>query len=135
MARRSTRKGSARKTARRAYTGLKRRARTARSYVRRRGRVSVGRGTRSTGIVKARAMGALREVTWITAGSAAALATVRFMPGQTMGIENTTLLGLGALGYGIWRNDPKGIYIGYGALFPYIHQKLADLILPEATVS
>lgn len=126
--RRSTRKGQIRKTSRRAYTKTRRRR-----FGSRRGRVSVGRRTRSAGIVKARAMGALKEVGWITAGSAAGLATVRWMPGKTMGIPNPTLFGLGALGYGVWRNDPKGIYIGYGALFPYIHQKLADFILPEAT--
>lgn len=132
--RRSTRKGQRRKTARRAYTGLATKTRRRRRFGSRRGRISVGRRrTRSTGIVKARAMGALKEVGWITAGSAAALATVRFMPGEYMGIATPTLLGLGALGYGIWRNDPKGIYIGYGALFPYIHQKLANVILPKAT--
>ena len=126
--RRSTRKGQIRKTSRRAYTKTTRRRR----YGSRRGRVSVGRRTRSTGIVKARAMTALKDIGWMTAGSAAGLAAFRFVPGGYMGLSSPTLFGLGALGYGIWRNDPKGIYVGYGALFPDIYGRLSKIIIPEA---
>jgi hypothetical protein len=135
MARRSTRKGQRRKTRskRRAYTGLATKTRRRRRYGSRRGRISaVSRRPRATGIVKRRAMGALKEVGWVTAGSAAGLAAMRFVPGGYMGLSSPTLFGLGALGYGIWRNDPKGIYLGYGALFPEIYGRLSRIIIPAA---
>jgi len=126
--RRSTRKGQIRKTSRRAYTKTRRR----RTFGSRRGRVSLARRrTGTAGLVKARTMGALKECSWITAGSATGLAAQRWMPNGYMGLSSTTLVGIGALGYGVWRNDPKGIYLGFGALYPAIYTQLKQFILPQ----
>jgi len=127
--RRSTRKGQIRKTSRRAYTKTRRR----RTFGSRRGRVTVGRA-RSAGrrIVKARTMTAVKECSYITAGSAAGLAAQRWMPGGYMGLQSPTLFGIGALGYGVYKNDPKGIYLGFGALYPAIYGQLQKFILPAA---
>lgn len=127
---RSTRTGQYRKTARRAYTGLKTRARRARSYVRRRrGRITVGR-KKNGAMIKTRSMRALKECAWITGGSAAAMTVTKFVPGSYMGISTPTLLGVGAVAWGIYKNDDKPIYLGFGALYPDIYRKMADLIKP-----
>jgi len=125
--RRSTRKGQIRKTSRRAYTTVVRRRRLGS----RRGRVSIARRRTGTGLVKARTMGALKECSWITAGSATGLAAQRWMPDRYMGMSSPTLVGIGALGYGVWKNDPKGIYLGFGALYPAIYGQLQKFILPQ----
>lgn len=126
--RRSTRKGQPRKTARRAYVAKTRRRRT---FGSRRGRIATyARRQTKTGLVKARTMGALKECSWITAGSAAGLAAQRWMPAGYMGMSSPTLVGIGALGYGVWKNDPKGIYLGFGALYPAIYGQLQKYILP-----
>ncbi len=130
MARRkSTRKGQRRKTARRAYVGLKT-TRRRRRYGSRRGRVSFRRRTRrSTGLVKARAMGAIKECAWITGGSAGGLLANRYAAGITyMGLSPSTLFGIGGLAYGVARNDPKAIYLGFGALYPRIYTQLQSAI-------
>ena len=127
--RRSTRKNQPRKTARRAYVAKTRRRRT---FGSRRGRVSIARRRPAAGLVKARTMGAIKECSWITAGSAAGLAAQRWMPGGYMGLQSPTLVGIGALGYGVWKNDPKGIYLGFGALYPAIYGQLAKFIFPTA---
>ena len=130
MARRSTRKGQRRKTARRAYTGLKK-TRRRRRYGSRRGRVSFRRrSSNSKGLIKRRAMGAVKECAWIAAGSATGLAATRWMPAGAAGMSSSTLFGLGALGYGVWRNDPKGVYLGFGAIYPEIYDRLRSVILP-----
>jgi hypothetical protein len=76
-------------------------------------------------------MSSLKEVGYMTAGSAAGLAAQRWMPNGYMGLSSTTLVGIGALGYGVWRNDPKGIYLGFGALYPAIYTQLKQYILPQ----
>jgi len=128
--RRSTRKGQIRKSSRRAYTKTRRR----RTFGSRRGRITnYPRRQTKTGLVKARTMGALKECSWITAGSATGLAAQRWMPQGALGLQSPTLVGLGALGYGVWRNDPKGIYLGFGALYPAIYTQLQKFILPQTT--
>lgn len=129
MARRkSTRKNQRRKTARRAYTGLKS-TRRRRRYGSRRGRVSFGRRTRrSTGLIKSRSMGALKECAWITGGSAAGLAANRYMPAGVMGYGSDLVFGAGALAWGLYKNDPKPIYLGFGALYPRIYTQLQSVI-------
>ena len=128
MARRSTRRGQRRKTARRAYTGLKR-TRRRRGFRSRRGRVTLPRRrTRSTGIVKARAMGAIKECAWITGGGAMGTAARRFMPAGFMGYSTDLVVGGGALAYGIYKNDPKAIYLGFGALYPRIQSQVNALV-------
>ncbi|GAI95218.1 unnamed protein product [marine sediment metagenome] len=127
MARRkSTRKGQRRKTAKRAYMKTTRRRR----YGSRRGRVSVARPrrARSTGIVKARAMGAIKECAWITGGGALGTAANRFMPAGMLGQSSDLVVGAGALAYGVYRNDPKAIYLGFGALYPRIQQQVNRLV-------
>lgn len=125
MARRkSTRKGQRRKTARRAYVGLKRRTRRARSYTR---RTYAAARRRSTGMIKSRSMGALKECAWITGGSAAGLAVNRFMP-TVMGYSSDIVVGGGSLAWGIYKNDPKAIYLGFGALYPRIYNQLQSVI-------
>jgi len=128
--RRSTRKGQIRKSSRPAYTKTRRRRR----FGSRRGRVSIARRrTGGAGLVKARTMGAIKECSYITAGSAAGLATQRWMPQGALGLASPTLFGVGALGYGVWRNDPKGIYLGFGALYPQIYTQLQKFILPPTS--
>jgi hypothetical protein len=53
------------------------------------------------------------------------------MPAGYMGMSSSTIVGIGALGYGVWRNDPKGIYLGFGALYPAIYGQLQKFILPQ----
>jgi len=129
MARRkSTRKGQRRKTARRAYTGLKS-TRRRRRYGSRRGRVSMARRrTKSTGMVKRRAMGAIKECAWITGGGALGTAANRFMPAGILGQQSDLVVGAGALAWGIYKNDPKPIYLGFGALYPRIQMQVNRLI-------
>lgn len=129
MARRkSTKKGGVRRTARRAYTGFKT-TRRRRRYGSRRGRVSMARRrTKSTGIVKARAMGAIKECAWITGGGALGTAANRFMPAGMLGQSSDLVVGAGALAYGVYRNDPKAIYLGFGALYPRIQSQVNRLI-------
>lgn len=86
-------------------------------------------------MVKARSMKALKECSWITAGSATGLAAQRWMPQGALGLQSPTLVGLGALGYGVWRNDPKGIYLGFGALYPAIYTQLQKFILPQTAAN
>ena len=123
-------KGRVRKTARRAYTGIKRRASSARSYVRRRrGAIRTApRRRKSTALVKTRAMGALKECGWFTAGGAAGLLATKYMPGQYASMSSTTILGASALAYGVVKNNPKAIYIGFGALYPRIQNQMAKAL-------
>ena len=123
-------RGGRRKTARRAYTGLKTRAKNARSYVRRRrGAIRMApKRRKSTSLVKTRAMGALKECGWFTAGGAAGLLATKYMPGQYASMSSTTILGASALAYGVAKNNPKAIYIGFGALYPRIQQQVARLV-------
>lgn len=126
-------RGGRRKTARRAYTGLKRRAKSARSYVRRRrGAVRLRRSSKSKGtaLVKARSMTALKECGWITAGGTAGLLTRKYYTGtmRPLGMAPESVLGAAALAYGIGFNKPKAIYMGFGALYPRLQGELAKLI-------
>ena len=73
-------------------------------------------------------MGALKECGWITGGGALGLAANRFMPKGFMGYQSDLLVGAGALAYGVYRNDPKPIYLGFGALYPRIQQQVARLV-------
>lgn len=126
MARRkSTRKGQRRKTARRAYIAVKRRTRRARAYTR---RTYAAARRRSTGLIKSRSMGALKECAWITGGSAAGLAANRYMPAGVMGYGSDMVFGAGALAWGLYKNDPKPIYLGFGALYPRIYTQLQSVI-------
>lgn len=129
----ATKKGGRRKTARRAYVGLKRRARSARSYVRRRrGAIRVRRRSRGKGnaLVKARSMTALKECGWITAGGTAGLLTRKYYTGsmRPLGLAPEYFLGAAAIGYGIGFNKPKAIYMGFGALYPRLQGEIAKLI-------
>jgi len=128
MARRkSTRKGQYRKGSRRAYEGLKK-TRRRRRYGSRRGRVSFARRrTKSTGLVKRRAMGALKECAWVTGGSAVGLAVNRYIPANRFA-PNDLVIGGGSLAWGIYKNDPKAIYLGFGALYPRIYNQLQSVI-------
>ncbi len=131
--RRSTRAGQTRKTARKAYRGLKT-TRRRRRFGSRRGRVSLRRKSNGgTKLIKARTMTAVKECSYITAGSAAGLAAQRWMPQGALGLSSPTLFGVGALGYGVWRNDPKGVYLGFGALYPQIYNQLQKFILPPTS--
>lgn len=124
--RRSTRKGQRRKTARRAYMKT---ARRRRRYGSRRGRVSFARRrTNSKALVKRRAMGAIKECAWITGGGAMGIVANRWMPNGIMGYQTDLVVGAGSLAYGIYRNDPKPIYLGFGALYPRIQQQVARLV-------
>lgn len=131
MARRkSTRKGQRRKTARPAYfpkQKVTRRRRRRYSYPQATQRRASSR-RRSTGIVKARAMGAITECAWITGGGALGTAANRFMPAGFMGYSTDLVVGAGALAWGIYKNDPKPIYLGFGALYPRIQEQVNSLI-------
>lgn len=124
--RRSTRAGQRRKTARRAYRGLKRRTRRVRrstyAFARRRSRKA------ATGIMRGASGRALRECAWITGGDAMGLAANRWMPSGVMGVSSATAVGAAALAWGIAKNDSKPIYLGFGALYPAIHNQLRGLI-------
>lgn len=124
MARRSTRRGMVRRTARRAYVRTKRRTRR----VRRRASYAVRSRARrsSTGLMRGASGRAIKECAWITAGGAAGLAVGKWMPTQYMGMSSSTMLGVAALGYGVYKNDAKGIYIGFGALYPTIQRNIAS---------
>jgi len=128
--RRSTRKGQRRKSARRAYMGLKK-TRRRRRYGSRRGRISIARSSArrsKNAIVKRRAMGAIKECAWITGGGALGIVANRYMPNGIAGFQTDLVVGAGSLAYGIYRNDPKPIYLGFGALYPRIQQQVARLV-------
>jgi len=73
-------------------------------------------------------MTALKECGWITAGGAAGLLAGKYMPNTYAGMSSETLLGAGAFAYGVMRNNPKAIYIGFGALYPRLQTEMANLI-------
>jgi len=68
------------------------------------------------------------DCAWITGGGALGLAAGRFMPDGYMGMSSGQLVGAAALGWGIYRNDSKSIYLGFGALYPTIQRQMAGLI-------
>lgn len=127
MARRtSTRKGMVRRSARRAYEGLGRRTRRPR---RRAYRAIRRRGRRvKKGLIKGRSYDAMRDCGMIVAGDAAALATTRFYGPTIGGFQTPTVLGTALIGWGIYKNDKKPIYAGFGALYPMLHNRMASVI-------
>lgn len=126
MARRSTRKGMRRKSARRAYVGLKRRTRR----TRRRAYYAVRRRSRRTtrGLLKGSSGRAVRDCGMIAAGDAAAMVTTRFAGPQIAGLDTPTVVGASLIGWGIYKNKAQPIYAGFGALYPMIHNRMASLI-------
>ena len=129
MARRSTRKGQLRKTSRRAYTFPKQKARRVRrrtTYPRVRARSP---RRRSTGILKGRSGAALRECAWITGGSAIGMVAPSMLGTKVMGYNTSTVVGAGALAWGMYKNDDKPIYLGFGALYPQIYTYLQKMLV------
>jgi hypothetical protein len=73
-------------------------------------------------------MGAIKECAWITGGGALGTAANRFLPNGFLGQPSSCALGVGALAWGIYKNDPKPIYLGFGALYPRIQQQVNRLV-------
>jgi len=127
MARRSTRKGQLRKTSRRAYTFPKQKARRRRrrtTYPRVRARSP----RRSTGLLKGRSGAALKECAWITGGSAVGIMAPGMLGAQIMGYPTATVVGAGAMAWGMYKNEDKPIYLGFGALYPQIYTQLQKML-------
>ena len=135
MARRkSTKKGGVRKTARRAYTGLKRRGRTVRAYARRRrGRVSIGRRYNRRALVGKGSRKALKECGFITAGGALGLLAQRYAQGNVLGLPSDYFGGAAAIAAGVAMDQHKLIYMGFGALYPYLYGRMGEMINPVPT--
>ena len=126
MARRSTRRGQVRKTARRAYVGIKRRTRRSRRRVYYAARRRTRRTTR--GLMKGQSGRAVKDCGMIAGGDAAAMLATRFMGPQIAGLDTPTVIGAGLIGWGVYKNKSQPIYAGFGALYPMIHNRMAGLI-------
>lgn len=126
MARRSTRKGQMRTTARRAYFPKQKARRRRRAVTFRRVRARSPR--RSTGLLKGRSGAALKECAWITGGSAVGIMAPGMLGKEIMGYPTATVVGAGAMAWGMYKNDDKPIYLGFGALYPRILFELQKML-------
>ena len=121
---RSTRRGGVRKTARRAYTGLKRRRTRYYAAARRTGRRAKSGGM---ALMKGKGGEAIKDCSLIVAGDAIGLVAGKQWP-KVMGFKTSTALGVGALAWGIMKNRPEPIYLGFGALIPAIHNQMLGVL-------
>jgi len=121
-----TKRGMRRRTARKAYFPKTRRRRR---YGSRRGRVSVRRRRGgSNGMIKAGTKSALTDIGYMAAGAATTAVVEKYaadmMPFNAPGWTVGAILG----GYGIYKNDKKMIYAGFGAVMDKVRPAIKGFL-------
>lgn len=122
---RSTRTGQFRKTARKAYRGLKR---TTRRYRSRRGAIRISRPRRDPGFLRQGSKTALKDIGWMSAGAAGSAVYANYMPAGMWGLKPQHFFGAALGAYGIYRNDKKFIYAGFGAVMDEVKPLINNLM-------